>query len=241
MTTLPSPRTLIEFIATRDHTSLQPKAGDTAEEARIKKLSLQQAQEYLDFYVNKMVPAVAGCKLWGPAVRHHEPMISSKIPNTEGELRITASTEAFVFTLYKNGWKKWQSTLKWEQTRANKSQKMPKYNPKKPEEHKEFSTPFTNGNCGQQKYGGWNTEGKAYYTKLQKIIAESRKENYDRHLEVDTACAARLKAAHSSLYPDEDEDEGQSKGKKRKAPTGDDDEDEHDCDDGGEGIEWYEE
>jgi hypothetical protein len=62
---------------------------------------LEQAQEYLDFYVNKMVPAVTSCKLWIPAVCHHEPMISSKIPNTEGELRITASTEAFVSTLYK--------------------------------------------------------------------------------------------------------------------------------------------
>jgi hypothetical protein len=58
---------------------------------------------------------------------------------------------------------------------------------------------------------------------------------------VDTACAARLKATHSSLYPAEDE--GQSKGKKRKAPTRDDDkdEDEHDSDDGGEGIDWYKE
>jgi hypothetical protein len=83
-------------------------------------------------------------------------------------------------------------------------------------------------------------EGKAYYTKLlHKIIGESRKANYDRHLEVDT-CAARLnKAAHSSLYPAEDE--GQSRGKKRKAPTGDDDKDEHDSDDGGKGIDWYEE
>jgi hypothetical protein len=237
MTTLPNAETLIEFIATRDHTTLEPKPDDSVEEAHIKKVSLQQAQEYLDFYVNKMVPAVAGCKLWGPTVRHHEPMISSKIPNTEGELRITASTEAFVFTLYKNGWKKWQSTLNWEQTKGNKNKKMPKYNPKKPHEHEEFSTPFTNGNCGQQKYGGWNSEGKAYYTKLHKEIGESRKANYDRHLEVDTACAARLKAAHSSLYPAEDD--GQSKGKKRKAPTSDDDE--HDSDDGGEGIDWYEE
>jgi hypothetical protein len=83
-------------------------------------------------------------------------------------------------------------------------------------------------------------QAKKDANKLHKVIAESRKANYDRHLQVDTACAARLKAAHSSLYPAEDE--GQSKGKKRKAPTGDDDEDEDEDDshdDGGKGIDWY--
>jgi hypothetical protein len=88
-----------------------------------------------------------------------------------------------------------------EQTKGNKNKKMPKYNPRKPQEHKEFSTPFTNRNCGQQKYRGWNLEGKAFYTKLHKVIAESQKakqlgtSRWTRHV----LHASRLHTAHYTL------------------------------------------
>jgi hypothetical protein len=238
---LPDPDDLIDLIATRNCEDLYPNNDDTEEEADKKAVQLEQSHAWIDFYTDKMVPAVAGVKLWGPSIRHLQPMTESFLPKQPGKLRITASTEAFVLTLYKNGWMKWKAMMDWRNHKDTKKLPYPKYNPKKPNENKQFSTPFSSGNCGQQKFGGWNAEGKDFYTDLQRKILDSRKANAARHLKEDKACVARLKLEYSSFYPDEEDGEPNKRGKKRKATEVDEDgEEEEEEDKDGNLDEWLE-
>jgi hypothetical protein len=135
---LPDPEELIELITTRNCESFYPKEDDTKEKAEERLVILEQSDASIDFYTDKMVPAVAGVKLWGPSIRHLEPMSVSCLPKQPGKLRITASTKAFVLVLYKNGYKKWKAMIKWKKDKANKNKKYPKYNPKIPNLNKQF-------------------------------------------------------------------------------------------------------
>jgi hypothetical protein len=220
---LPDPDDLIDLVATRNCEDLYPHKDDTEEEAVTKAQLHEQSHAGIDFYTDKMVPAVAGVKLWGPSIRHLEPMIESFLPKQPGKLLITASTKAFVLMLYKNGWSKWKAMIEWKKDMANKKKPYPKYNPKKPNENKAFATPFSSGNCGQQKYGGWNDEGKDFYMNLQCRIQDSRKANAANHLKEDKACVARLKFEYKNLYPAEEDGESTKRGKKRKAMEVDED------------------
>jgi hypothetical protein len=214
---------LIELIATHNCEDLYPKEDDTKEKAENRLEILQQSHAIIDFYTDKMVPAVAGVKLWGPSIRHLEPMSVSCLPKQPGKLHVTTSTEAFVLVLYKNGYKKWKAMIKWKKAKANKNKKYPKYNPKKPNLNKQFSTPYSSGNCGQQKFGGWSDEGKDFHMDLQRRIQASRKDNPAIHLKEDEACFAHLKLQYKDLYPDEEDGEPTKRGKKRKAMEVDED------------------
>jgi hypothetical protein len=160
---LPDPKELVELITTRNLENLYPNEDGTKEKAKDRLQILEQSHAWIDFYTDKMVPAVAGVKLWGPSICHLEPMSVSCFPKQPGKLRITASTKAFVLVLYKNGYKKWKAMIMWKKGKANKNKKFPLYNPKKPNLNKQFSTPYSSGNCGQQKFGGWNNNNSTIY------------------------------------------------------------------------------
>jgi hypothetical protein len=229
---LPDPEELIELITTHNCESFYPKEDDTKEKAEERLVLLEQSHAITDFYTDKMVPAVARVKLWGPSIRHLEHMSVSCLPKQSGKLHIMASTKAFVLVLYKNGYKKWKAMIEWKKDKANKNKKYPKYNPKKPNLNKQFSTPYSSGNCGQQKFGGWNDEGKDLHMDLQCQIQASRKDNPAIHLKEDKACVARLKLQYKDRYPDEEDGEPTKRCKKRKAMEVDEDAEEEEEDNG---------
>jgi hypothetical protein len=75
---LPHPDDLIDLIATRNCEDLYPDNNDTDEEAEKKAVQLEQSHAWIDFYT----------ELWGPSIRHLEPMIESFLPKQPGKLRI---------------------------------------------------------------------------------------------------------------------------------------------------------
>jgi hypothetical protein len=234
---LPDPKELIDLITDRNLEDFYPKEDDTEDKAKARLEVLEQSHAWFDFYTDKMLPAVAGVKLWGPSIRHLEPMSTSCLPKQPGKLRITASTEAFVLVLYKNGYKKWKAMIEWKKDKANKHKKFPVYNPKKPNLNKQFATPYSSGNCGQQKFGGWNEEGKALHLELQNRIQASRTNNPAIHLKEEKACVARLKLQYKDRYPDEEDGESTKRGKKRKATEVDEDGEEEE--DNGNNDDWF--
>jgi hypothetical protein len=180
---------------------------------------------FFDCFVDKMVPAVAGKKVWHPHVRHHENMSTSKFGNKKP--RVTAGSEALAAVMYLNGHKKWSSMVDWKI--SDKKSPYPKFNPKNPEVNRDWRTPYSDACGGQKKYGGWNDDGRKLFTVLQKKVHGSRKQNAKRHEKVESECVQRLQDKYRDLYTTT------AKQNKRKRRSRDSEEHEEKC----ELMEWF--
>jgi hypothetical protein len=201
-TTLPHYNLLEQFVCVRDFERWAPEDTDTEAKAKDKAGHLKRNRAALDFLVDRLLPAVAGPKMFPPNIRHFEPVITSLVHNSSESLRITASTEAMAITMYKNCCSKFEQTIKWE--KKNGKAKKPSYSAKNPEVNIEWMTPFSTAHGGQQEFGGWNLTGRTYYHDLQAKIMLSREKNRDRHLREDMDCCQRLQLLYSDLYDDEE-------------------------------------
>lgn len=215
---LPSYEVLEKAIITRDFSEFEPLDDDTEQMKEDKEEALEKAKALFDFYVDQLVPAVAGKTLWHPKVRHFECMSSSKLKSAANQLRITSSTEALTVVMYKNAITKWNAMLKFNKTRK-KNQRYPTWNPRRPEENKEWRTPYSSAYSGQSKFGGWNTEGRKYFLDIQKKIIESREQNADRILQVEQESIARLFEQYKDVFGYDEE----RPSKKKKLNDDDDD------------------
>lgn len=203
--------------------------------------SIQDAVDIFDVYTDKMIPAVAGPKLFPEEIRHLETITESELPKknqrpgdeTEGpakkkkNLRITASTEAFTALLYENNRTKWAATHRYlrdvmheDGTMAGRKKKgrcmtYPKWNPKEPEKNKEWMTMYTESNGKQNPLGGWNNQGRRRFLELVQKVNKSREENFDRHVREDQASVDRLFDANREKHTARLE----KRGMKRKNPV----------------------
>jgi hypothetical protein len=200
---------MMEAILKRDFTHLDPKEGDDAGVVAKKKKSLEEHLAVLDLYTEHFVSCVAGSKLWNPTFHHSKPMSTSTLPNST-KLRVTPSTEALTAVLMLNARSKWHAMHKWKAENKNTRNKMPRYSAKYPDQNTAFKTLYSDPAAGQNKFGGWNDQGRFEFHRLQMMVIEARKDG-TRCLDVDTAVADRLRHANQGLY------ENTKTSKKRKA------------------------
>ena len=194
----------LEFVIKRDFSKLDPdKEAD--------KEKLQYYLDLLDWYVKKLVPTVAGCKLFDAKIRHFEPLSSSEIPNSEGKLRVPPSTEAFTLLMYKNCKSKWEAMHNHTEIKKLKLA-FPRYSKREPEQNKEWNTLYSDAASGQNKFGGWKKAGLKEFIRLQAVISKAREEK-ERVLEVDKGVVSRL----YRTYKDKHEKLNEDGTKKRKA------------------------
>jgi hypothetical protein len=217
---LPNPDLLEQLVLTRDMGDVEIDDGDSDAVKLQKTENRKAAEELFDFFVDVILPAAAGKKSWGPEVRCYEPVSTSKIGN-KNQLRITAATEAMGLTIYRNCRSKWNAMIDFRKTKG-KGVKFPKYKEGK-EENVEYRTPFTATDCGQSKYGGWNEEGRKYFTRLQKKILHYRKEHKERFAAVEKACYQRLQVAYNR------QGEKPAQKKRKSLEMDDDDDPDMDC------------
>ena len=86
---------------------------------------------------------------------------------------------------------------------------------KKPDINLEWRTEYTDACGGQQKYGGWSSAGRVKFVKLVKIVLASRKQNSNRHLQIEQDCIKRLQLKYQHLY----KNKKTPSSKKRKVDT----------------------
>jgi len=204
MAVLPKPE-LIEKFLVRDFSQFDIVEGDDQDTIDAKTQDLQKAEDFFDFYVDKMVATVAGKKVWHPYVRHHECLSTSKFASKHP--RVTAGTEAFVALLYRNAYKKWEKMHAWDKSARGL---YPKYNKLKPKENSEWATEYTDACGGVQKFGGWNVAARKKHVQLMKMVTASRENNARRHRIVEQACVKRLQHKYRALYENK-----KARGKKR--------------------------
>jgi hypothetical protein len=215
--TLP-PDEWMEFILKRDFSSMDPEDDDTPDILAKKASDKAEALAFLDFYVDKMIPACANTKMWHSRARHFECMSQSKLSNNE--LRVSYGTEALCATLYKNGRNKWIAMHKWKKVNPGKKEP-PRWRKKLPEENKEFQSLFSDPFSGQCKFGGWTKEGRKTFGQFARMSKTARTQNLEECVKVETDCVARLFAQYKEHY-----DKINDNKKKRKATDIDEDEEE---------------
>lgn len=200
--TLPDPEVLRECIVTRDFSRFEVKKDDSPTEVEKKRIGMEMLEDLMDLYTEKLIPAHAGAKFFHPKIRHFESMTTSQVPNTTGEaLRIPASTEAMTVLTYMNNHKKWIAMRKWHKENPGKGvHKCPRWSKKKPNENLEFQSKYSDCFVGRANWGGWSDDGKMLFVVLQKEILDSRANNFDRHVDIDNECVARLHEKYKDLH-----------------------------------------
>jgi hypothetical protein len=194
---LPKPREVEHIVLSRDFSHYEIEADDADNLKKQKEEKGERARMVFDFYVDCLLPAAAGSRVWNVYARHCEPISTCK-QATSDKLRITAATEAMCLTMYHNGRNKWNAQFEFRKT--NEKGPFPKFNPKDPEVNKEFSTPFCSANGGTSKFGGWNETGRQWYAKTQKALHQARSENKERFIQAEKESCKRLKAANAELH-----------------------------------------
>jgi len=191
--------------------------GDSLDVCNNKKKGKEVFEFWFDFYVDRMLPAVAGVKVWSPDIRCCEEVSTSTFDG--GKLRITASTEAFTVLVYMNCWKKWNAMYRDEKSHKDRKLpgrwKCPRYNKKRKDEYTDYETPYTDSASGQRRCGGYTREGMMCYLEKLEMVTDNRQGNHESVSLVENECIERLqrkrkKPARKELDDDkkkkEDED-----------------------------------
>ena len=195
---LPKPRIFIKVIMVRDFSAYVIYGDDTEAEKAKKSEGLREAKACMDLYTEKMITAVAGPRIFHNRIRHFEPMTTAKLVGEQ--LRIPASMEAMTVLIYMNNYKKWEAMHRWR--KEHPGIKCPSWSNKNPTVHLEFKEKYSSDPVPKeiQDWGGWNDVGKRMFVRLQKEIAESRKDNFDRHVKYDQECVDRLYEKYKEQY-----------------------------------------
>jgi hypothetical protein len=220
--TLP-PTEWLDNILGRDFTEFEPADGDSDEVLAQKETDMAARLEFLDFFVDKMLPTCAGTKMWHSGVRHFEALSDSMC--SDGKLRVSPTTEGLCALLYANGRTKWMAMKQWYDDNPNEKKEPPRWHKKRPNENIEFKALYSDPYGGQNQRGGWSPKGRKLHIKYSKLVIAARQKKECR--EVELACVARLFAQNKSFY------DKKESSKKRKAEEMADDSDDEDGD-----LEW---
>lgn len=224
LNTLP-PLEWMDKILERDFSDFEPKEGDSAEILAKKQTDKAGCLAFFDFYVDKMIPTCAGTKMWHVGVRHKEPMSTSLLPNSNGQLRVSAATEGLTGLLYHNGRDKWIAMYHFNVKNPGKT--APRWRNKEPEKNTEFRARYSEPFSGQNPFGGWSQEGRKLYGKLGRMVKTARTDHPERCLEVENDCVQRLFAQNKEYH----DKIALSKKRKAKGLANEDDEPDED-------LEW---
>jgi hypothetical protein len=181
--------------------------------------NLAYYHEVMDFYVDKLVPTIAGSHFFGENIRHFEPLSTTKCWNDNLRVmqpRVPAGTEAFVLLMYKNCKEKWEAMHDWSVVQGKK-EPYPRYKKSEPTMNTEFKALYSDSASGQSRFGGWNKAGLKEYARLQLMMIEVREENAELCEEVDRATVARIFEANKAKHERAgDNADGKSRRKSKK-------------------------
>ena len=158
-----------------------------------------EKQKIFDLYVDVLLFKLLGKECWDTVVRHYHCPTDQIDPKdvTKGEY-IRVSSEAMVVAIFKNCLDKWKYIADCH-----------KKNTKVDRKNNKFKVDFIESKKGQQKWGGWNEEGRKYHADIAVEINQARAQEHVKEME--KACLQRLRAEHGIENCD-----AKKKSKKRK-------------------------
>ena len=159
-----------------------------------------EKQKMFDLYVDVLLFKLLGKDSWDTCFRHYHCPSDLIDPKdvTSGEY-IRVSSEAMLVSFFKNCYSKWKYIAD-----CHKKNKAVDRNAKG------FEVKFIESKKGQQKWGGWNDEGRKYNATIAAEINQARAQDHVKEME--KACLARLRKEHGIG----EKEAKKKKGKKRK-------------------------
>ena len=152
-------------------------------------------RELFEWYWDSSLVGVCGSKRWGYSIRNYG-LISSYTPVDSKNKYVTSSDEALIVVLFENCARRFPyvAQCKHDGKEVDKT-------------NKEYESRYSDDTCGQDKFGGWNLEGRKRYNVIRKAISKNRKK---RAAEIKTIERRTLKSLQHKYNLD------QSKSQKRK-------------------------
>ena len=179
-----------EFHTSKDGPAPQPKellnvvlrrGLAEAEDGSIAPEKLQRNRAIFAWWVDKVLPKVAGNQTFGPNVRHYQPV--SKAMTSDNKVGMTACNEAFAMLCVENCNKKWRyiDNCKKKSTDPDKTAA-------------EYQTPYSSSRTGQNKWGGWTDAARERHSQLRDGIQIAR--NKDRSVAAEELVLKALQEMH---------------------------------------------
>lgn len=197
----------LEFIMKRDFSSVEPEFDEDGNEVSAGDPDkLEYYQKLFDWYVENLLPAVAGSHEFKEPVRHFVPVSEARFPesaeNLGGKLIVTPGMEAIILVFFKNANRKWEMMHDWTYIKGHTNKRThpyPKWSPKNPEVNKEWKTLYSDSSSGQNPFGGWSLDGMKEYNRILKAMNTVRKDK-DLCLHVEKIAVARLYDANKEMH-----------------------------------------
>lgn len=195
------------FVMKRDFSEFEPRFDeDGTETAPGDPERLAYYHRLFDWYVDKLVPAMAGSRDFNESVRHFVPLSEAKYgPGTEelaGKVMVTPGMEALILVFFENARKKWEMMYDWDHVKGytnKKTHPYPKWSPKEPEKNREWRTLYSNPSSGQDPFGGWKLSGIMANNKYLTMMNEVR-EDMDLCLYTEKLAVQRLYETYKELH-----------------------------------------
>ena len=177
----------------------------------------KRLEEILDWWVDSIIPAIAGNHLFPERVRRQHTVSLAPMPNDQDKLAVHATTEALAGAMWDNCLNKWSEMKKYRVDEGNKGP-FPKYCKNNQETHR-FKAKYSDNASGNSPYGGWNIGGLELFEDLTEEIEKLRDENDEMLKEVEEAVCKRLQTKYEQKLTDEGKKPAARKDKKKAAAT----------------------
>ena len=146
----------------------------------------EKNEEMFDFYVDVLLPKVALKENWDTNIRHYQTVSAAHHLGEPDKKCITVNTEAFLVLVFENCEEKWKYLVKCKRNGT-----------KEDRSHDEYVSPFTDVRAGQQRWGGWNENGRKRHKELCKLIGDARKKGGKEFENIEIDCLTRLRCKHN--------------------------------------------
>ena len=157
---LPNPSELLQIVKRKD---IDPKEHP-------------ENWELFLWYWEVLLTKVVGSKRWGYSQKYYGRISDHAPPDKPNDPYISASDEAMVVLLWENCGQRFPYAAKC----AAKGEKENK-------KDKLYQSKYTDASCGQDKWGGWNAEGRKRFRELCRGITKSKNKRADAIKELETA------------------------------------------------------
>jgi hypothetical protein len=110
-------------------------------------------------YVDVFLPKIAMSECWSREQRLNSTISEAKLPN--GKPAIPPQTEAYLLTVWANGYLRWKYIVEKQQKEEQQDRKCIA-----------FQVPFCSDKMGQARWGGWQAAGIDFYKEACKLCKE---------------------------------------------------------------------
>ena len=199
---MPTHKELKDVILRRglDYIDIERKEGET-DEQHAKKLALAQANErnrdFFIWYWLELLPTGAAKGKWSRKIRFYGTITDHAPLDSPDDKYITTSDESLIVLMFENCSKRFPYVAKCKRDAVKPNHDDPDYQAR-----------WSVSAAGQNKFGGWEDEGRARFVELRRKIGAAKQK--ERISDLETAILKEIQDKHSKTQAEVEEEEGET-------------------------------